>query len=61
MANVFAQAEALAFGKTADEVKAEGVKEALVPHKVFEGNRPSNVLLARGAYARATWFLDRDV
>ena len=46
MANVFAQAEALAFGKTADEVKAEGVAEALVPHKVFEGNRPSNVLLA---------------
>jgi glucose-6-phosphate isomerase len=46
MANVFAQAEALAFGKTADEVRAEGVAEALVPHKVFEGNRPSNVLLA---------------
>ena len=46
MANVFAQAEALAFGKTADEVKAEGVPEALVPHKVFEGNRPSNVILA---------------
>jgi glucose-6-phosphate isomerase len=46
MANVFAQAEALAFGKTADEVQAEGVPEALVPHKVFEGNRPSNVILA---------------
>ena len=46
MANVFAQAEALAFGKTADEVKAEGVAEALVPHKVFEGNRPSNTILA---------------
>ncbi len=46
MANVFAQAEALAFGKTAEEVKAEGVAEALVPHKVFEGNRPSNVILA---------------
>jgi len=46
MANVFAQAEALAFGKTAEEVKAEGVPEALVPHKVFEGNRPSNVILA---------------
>jgi glucose-6-phosphate isomerase len=46
MANVFAQAEALAFGKTADEVRAEGVPEALVPHKVFEGNRPSNVILA---------------
>jgi glucose-6-phosphate isomerase len=46
MANVFAQAEALAFGKTAEEVRAEGVPEALVPHKVFEGNRPSNVILA---------------
>jgi len=46
MANVFAQAEALAFGKTADQVRAEGVAEALVPHKVFEGNRPSNVILA---------------
>jgi glucose-6-phosphate isomerase len=46
MANVFAQAEALAFGKTADEVKEEGVPDALVPHKVFEGNRPSNVILA---------------
>ena len=46
MANVFAQAEALAFGKTADEVRAEGVPENLVPHKVFEGNRPSNVILA---------------
>ena len=46
MANVFAQAEALAFGKTAAEVKAEGVPEALIPHKVFEGNRPSNVILA---------------
>ena len=46
LANVFAQAEALAFGKTAEEVKAEGVPAALVPHKVFEGNRPSNVILA---------------
>ena len=46
MANVFAQAEALAFGKTAEQVKAEGVAEALVPHKVFEGNRPSNTILA---------------
>jgi glucose-6-phosphate isomerase len=45
MANVFAQTEALAFGKTADQVRAEGVPEALVPHKVFEGNRPSNTLL----------------
>jgi glucose-6-phosphate isomerase len=47
MANLFAQAEALAFGKTADEVRAEGVPEALVPHRVFDGNRPSNTLLAR--------------
>ncbi|MDE1155186.1 MAG: glucose-6-phosphate isomerase [Acidobacteriaceae bacterium] len=46
MANVFAQTEALAFGKTAEEVKAEGVADALVPHKVFEGNRPSNTILA---------------
>jgi glucose-6-phosphate isomerase len=46
MANVFAQAEALAFGKTAEQVRAEGVPEELVPHKVFEGNRPSNVILA---------------
>jgi glucose-6-phosphate isomerase len=45
MANVFAQAEALAFGKTADEVRAEGTPDWLVPHRVFEGNRPSNVIL----------------
>ena len=47
MANLFAQAEALAFGRTADEVRADGVPEGLVPHRVFEGNRPSNTLLAR--------------
>jgi glucose-6-phosphate isomerase len=46
LANVFAQAEALAFGKTAEEVKAEGTPAWLVPHRVFEGNRPSNVILA---------------
>jgi glucose-6-phosphate isomerase len=46
MANVFAQTEALAFGKSAEEVKAEGVPANLVPHKVFEGNRPSNTILA---------------
>jgi glucose-6-phosphate isomerase len=46
MSNVFAQAEALAFGKTADQVREEGTAEAVVPHRVFEGNRPSNVLLA---------------
>ena len=46
LANVFAQAEALAFGKTAAEVKAEGTQDSLVPHRVFEGNRPSNVILA---------------
>jgi glucose-6-phosphate isomerase len=46
MANVFAQTEALAFGKTADEVRQEGTPEHLVPHRVFEGNRPSNTILA---------------
>jgi glucose-6-phosphate isomerase len=46
MANVFAQTEALAFGKTADEVRAEGVAEELVPHKTFAGNRPTNTILA---------------
>jgi glucose-6-phosphate isomerase len=45
LANVFAQTEALAFGKTAEAVKAEGTPDWLVPHRVFEGNRPSNVLL----------------
>ncbi len=45
MANVFAQGEALAFGKTADEVKAEGTKPEVVPHRVFEGNRPTNTIL----------------
>ena len=46
MSNIFAQAEALAFGKTADEVKAEGTPDWLVPHRTFEGNRPSTVILA---------------
>ena len=46
MSNVFAQAEALAFGKTEDEVRAEGTAEAVVPHRVFEGSRPTNVILA---------------
>jgi glucose-6-phosphate isomerase len=45
LANVLAQGEALAFGRTAQEVRAEGVPEALVPHRTFEGNRPSNTLL----------------
>ena len=45
MSNVFAQAEALAFGKTAEQVKAEGTPDWLVPHRVFEGNRPSNTIL----------------
>jgi glucose-6-phosphate isomerase len=45
MANVFAQAEALAFGKTPEQVKAEGTPDWLVPHRVFEGNRPSNTIL----------------
>ena len=46
MSNVFAQAEALAFGKTAEQLKAEGVNEFLIPHRTFEGNRPTNVILA---------------
>jgi glucose-6-phosphate isomerase len=46
MANLFAQAEALAFGRTEDEVKAEGAPDRLVPHRTFEGNRPSNTILA---------------
>jgi glucose-6-phosphate isomerase len=46
IANLFAQAEALAFGKSSEEVKAQGVPEELIAHKTFEGNRPSNMLLA---------------
>jgi glucose-6-phosphate isomerase len=46
LANVYAQTEALAFGKTRDQVKAEGTPDWLVPHRVFEGNRPSNTILA---------------
>jgi glucose-6-phosphate isomerase len=46
LGNVFAQSEALAFGKTAEQVKAEGTPDWLVPHRVFEGNRPSNTILA---------------
>jgi glucose-6-phosphate isomerase len=46
MSNVFAQSEALAFGKTSEQVRAEGTAEAVVPHRVMEGNRPSNTILA---------------
>jgi glucose-6-phosphate isomerase len=46
MSNVFAQAEALAFGRTEDEVRAEGTPDAVVPHRVMEGNRPTNTILA---------------
>jgi glucose-6-phosphate isomerase len=46
LANVFAQAEALAFGRTPEEVKSEGTPEWLVPHRTFEGNRTSNTILA---------------
>jgi glucose-6-phosphate isomerase len=46
LANMLAQAEALAFGKTAEQVQAEGTPDWLVPHRVFEGNRPSNTLIA---------------
>ncbi len=52
-ANVFAQTEALAFGKTADQVAAEGTPDWLVPHRVFEGNRPSNTLLVDRLTPRA--------
>ena len=47
LANVFAQTEALAFGKTAEQVKADGTPDWLLPHRVFEGNRPSNTILAK--------------
>ena len=47
MANFFAQTEALAFGKTAEEVRDEGIPAELVPHKTFEGNRPTNTIMAR--------------
>jgi glucose-6-phosphate isomerase len=47
LANVFAQAEALALGKTRSELKAEGIPESLIPHRMFEGNRPSNMLFAK--------------
>ncbi len=47
LANVLAQAEALAFGKTPEQVKAEGTPDWLVPHRVFEGNRPSNTIIAQ--------------
>jgi glucose-6-phosphate isomerase len=46
MSNIFAQAEALAFGKTAEEEKTEGTPDWMVPHRTFEGNRPSTVILA---------------
>ena len=51
LANVFAQSEALAFGKTLEQVKAEGTPDWLAPHRVFEGNRPSNTILAGEAHA----------
>ena len=53
MANVFAQGEALAFGKTPEELKAEGVPDWLVPHRTFPGNRPSNTLLLAKLTPRA--------
>ena len=46
MANVFAQTEALAFGKTREQVKAEGTADSIAPHRVFKGNRPSNTIIA---------------
>ncbi|HVV52716.1 MAG TPA: glucose-6-phosphate isomerase [Polyangia bacterium] len=53
MSNVFAQAEALAFGKTEGEVRAEGTPAAIVPHRIMEGNRPTNVILAEKLTPRA--------
>jgi len=53
MANMFAEAEAFAFGKTAEEVRAAGVREELLPYKVFAGNRPSNTILADCLTSRA--------
>ena len=61
IANVFAQAEALAFGKTTEQVKAEGTPDWLVPHRVFEGNRPSNVIMAKGTHAGDSWHADRTL
>ncbi len=59
MANVFAQGEALAFGKTPEEVKAEGSPDWLVPHRTFEGNRPSNTILLQKLTPAALGKLDR--
>ena len=59
MANLFAQTEALAFGKTPEEVAAEGVAKPLVPHRSFPGNRPSSTLLAERAHARDARRADR--
>jgi glucose-6-phosphate isomerase len=53
MANLFAQAEALAFGRTAEEVRATGVPEELVPHRTFEGNRPTTMILAEALTPRS--------
>jgi len=53
MSNVFAQAEALAFGKTEEEVRAEGTPEQVVPHRVMEGNRPTNTILVEQLTPRA--------
>jgi glucose-6-phosphate isomerase len=65
VANALAQAEALAFGKTAEEVRAEGTPERLVPHRTFEGNRPSNMLvldrLGPAALGRLVALYEHDV
>ena len=61
MSNVFAQTEALAFGKTAEEVAAEGVAAAQVPHRTFEGNRPTNTILADQLSPEVARQADRDV
>ena len=65
IANVLAQAEALAFGKTAEEVRTEGTAQSLVPHRVFEGNRPTNLLmlnrLTPSALGRLVALYEHDV
>jgi glucose-6-phosphate isomerase len=65
LANVLAQGEALAFGKTIEQVEAEGISRALAPHRVFEGNRPSNTLLVKrltpGALGRLVALYEHSV
>ena len=61
LANVFAQGEALAFGKTPEEVRAERSPDWLVPHRIFEGNRPSNTILLQRLTPRNAWQARRSL